>query len=247
MPDGGLLIYIALCFLIAGSIKGAVGMGLPTASIALMTLAIDPRRAIAILLIPMAVTNAWQVYRMGEIGPAFRRYLPFILTLMTGVWLSVTLSAGAPDRLLFALLGLALLMFVGVSASRVTLSIPDRHDRTAQIGTGSIAGLIGGVTSVWAPPMAIYLAARHVTKDEFVRASGLLIFLGSLPLIAGYVRQGILTAEATLLSTAMLIPAMAGFALGEAARHHLSETGFRKLLLVVFAIMGLNLLRKAAF
>ena len=245
MPDGGLLFYISLCFLIAGSIKGAVGMGLPTASIALMTLAIDPRRAIAILLIPMAVTNAWQVWRMGQIGPAFRRYLPFSIALMSGVWLSVTLSADAPDHLLFGLLGLALLMFVAVSTSKFAPDIPDKHDTAAQIGTGSVAGLIGGVTSVWAPPMAIYLAARKVTKDEFVRASGLLIFLGSLPLIAGYARQGILTAEATLLSAAMLLPAMVGFALGEAARNHLSETGFRKLLLIFFTLMGLNLLRKA--
>ena len=247
LADAPIFLYLCFCFLAAGTIKGAVGMGLPTTSIALMTLTFDPRRAIALLLIPMLVTNAWQVYRMGDISGAFRRYLPFILTLVIGVWLSVTLSVNAPDRLLFGLLGVALLFFVLVTATKLAIAIPDQHDRPAQIGFGAVAGMIGGVTSVWAPPMAIYLASRRVAKDEFVRASGLLIFLGGLPLIAGYFRNGIMTRETATLSAIMLLPAMAGFALGERARRHMSEDVFRKLLLVVFFFMGLNLLRRAMF
>jgi uncharacterized membrane protein YfcA len=110
---------------------------------------------------------------------------------------------------------------------------------------GILAGLMGGLTSVWAPPMAVYLAARHVPKTEFVRASGLLIFLGSLPLAAGYIHQGYLTGELTLISLALLVPAFAGFALGEALRQRMSEQTFRQALLVVFLLMGLNLIRRA--
>ena len=247
MADVPLFLYLCFCFLAAGSIKGAFGIGLPTASIALMTLAIDPRRAIAILLIPMIVTNAWQVYRMGQISAAFRRYLPFIIPLTAGVWLSVTLSASAPDRLLFGLLGLVLIIFVAVNGSGWAPRVSDRHDRAAQLSFGSMAGLMGGVTSVWAPPMAIYLATRNASKDEFVRASGLLILLGSLPLMAGYLRQGALNVETATLSVLMLVPALLGFTAGERARAHMSETGFRKVLLLVFLIMGLNLLRRAWF
>lgn len=245
MADPLLLAYLCLCFLAAGAIKGAVGMGLPTASIALLTLVLDPRQAIATLLIPMLVTNAWQVWRMGQIRAASRRYLPFALAMGTGVWITVAYSATAPDRLLFATLALALLIFVATNANRWAPSIPDRADRPAQIGFGAIAGIMGGLTAVWAPPMAIYLGSRQVSKDEFVRACGLLIFLGSLPLIAGYLSNGLMTSKDLILSSAMLIPAMAGFALGESARARLSELSFKKLLLIVFTIMALNLLRKA--
>lgn len=245
VSDGLLLAYIAVCFVLAGGVKGAAGIGLPTAAIVLMTLATTPRHAIALLLIPMLVTNAWQVYRMGHIGRTMRRYMVFTLALVVGVWLSVALSADAPDRLLFALLGVMVLAFVIASITRWAPNIPDRLDTSAQLGFGSIAGLVGGLTAVWAAPIVIYLSARNTAKDEFVRASGLLIFMGSVPLMAGYLREGLLDRDTAMISAAMLVPAMIGFALGERARAHLSEQGFRKMILVIFAIMGLNLLRKA--
>lgn len=247
MADPVQLAFFALIFLTAGTVKGAAGMGLPTTAISLMTLTVDPRTAIALVLVPMMVSNAWQVHRSGQVLRAFRTYLPLSLALMIGVAITVTIARNAPDRALLATLGGVLLIFVAVNATRWAPAIPAAHDRPVQIATGSIAGIMGGITSVWAPPMAVYLAARGVGKDEFVRASGLLIFLGSIPLAHGYARQGFLTAELAVTSLALLVPTFAGFTLGEAIRGRLSERGFRRVLLVLFALMGANLIRRALF
>jgi hypothetical protein len=241
------LAFIAASFFLAGAVKGAVGMGLPTMSLGLMTLMLEPRMAITLVLIPMMTTNAWQVFRAREIPRALRHYAPFALSMMICVGLSVWLTYGAPERLLMGIMGVAILVFVGVNASKWAPHIPDHRDRGAQIIAGAFAGIMGGITSVWAPSMAIYLAARGTKKDEFVRATGLLILLGSLPLAVGYIRQGYLTPQLALIGTALLIPAMLGFTLGEHARKRLSEQAFRRALLVAFAVMGLNLLRRAVF
>ena len=245
--DPSQIALATIAFLAAGAIKGAAGMGLPTTAVSLLALALDPRTAIALLLIPMIASNAWQVWRSGEILRACRTYLPFALTLVTGVAITVTLAENASDRMLLATLGVAVLIFVAVNASRWAPSIPASFDAPAQTITGLIAGVLGGLTSVWAPPMAVYLAARQVGKHEFVRACGLLIFLGSLPLAFGYLRQGFLTPGLFWLSVLLLAPTFAGFAIGERFRHRLSEDGFRRFLLVVFALMGLNLIRRAMF
>ena len=246
MTDLATLLPVAgLALLMAGAVKGAVGIGLPTTAVGLMTLVLDPRSAIALILIPMLVSNAWQVYRSGEILGAARRYLPFAATLIVGVWVTVALSAEAPDRVLFGVLGAAILVFVLVNATGFAPHLSDRWDRAGQISFGVLAGLMGGLTSVWAPPMAVYLAARQVPKDEFVRASGLLIFLGSLPLAVGYVREGFVTWPLFVVSLLLLVPTFAGFAAGEAVRGRLSEIWFRRVLLAVFFLMGLNLLRRA--
>lgn len=242
-----LLIISTAALLIAGTVKGAIGIGLPTTSIGLMTLAIDPRTAIALVLVPMIVSNAWQVYRSGEIRAAFLRYLPFSIALMAGVWVTVRLTSDAPDRVLFAVLGVAILIFVAVNVTRFAPGIPDKADRPAQVGFGLIAGVMGGLTSVWAPPAAVYLAARQTQKDEFVRASGLLIFLGSLPLALGYLREGFVSTPLLLVSVGLLVPTILGFTLGEKLRRRLSEEGFRRILLGLFFLMGLNLLRRAIF
>lgn len=243
-------LYISLAFLaflIAGMIKGAVGMGLPTAAVSLMTLAFDPRTAIALLLVPMVTSNAWQVWRSGETLRACRTYLPFALTLMAGVAVTVALARNASDSALLGTIGAVLLIFVAANTSRWAPSIPASLDKPAQSVIGMVAGVLGGLTSVWAPPIAVYLAARRVDKQEFVRASGLLILLGSFPLALGYLRQGFLTPGLFWLSILLLVPTFAGFAIGERYRHSLSEHGFRRFLLVIFALMGLNLIRRAVF
>ncbi len=247
MLDPAYIALVSLAFLLAGTVKGAAGMGLPTTAVSLMTLALDPRTAIALLIVPMIAANAWQVWRCGEILRACRTYLPFALTLMAGVAITVMLAKNASESILLATLGAALLIFVAVNASRWAPSIPASFDIPVQFFTGAVAGTLGGLTSVWAPPMAVYLAARGVGKLEFVRSSGLLIFLGSLPLAFGYLRQGFLTPGLFWISVLLLVPTFAGFAVGERVRNRLSEDGFRWFLLVVFALMGLNLIRRAMF
>ncbi|MDJ0630012.1 MAG: sulfite exporter TauE/SafE family protein [Rhodobacter sp.] len=239
------LILICLVFTAAGFVKGIAGVGLPATALGLMAFFEEPRVAIALVLFPMLLTNAWQVYRSGDVVGASRRYAPFAAALVVGVIVTVVLTANAPDRLLLAMLGVAVLIYVLAEWSNKVPPIGPRHDRAAQIATGGIAGFLGGLTAVWAPPMAVYLAARRVGKDEFVRASGLLIFLGSVPLAFGYLMLGHANLSLVAVSVFLLLPSLAGFSLGESIRHRLSEHNFRKFLLWVFVLLGLNLIRRA--
>ncbi len=241
------LAYVAMAMLLAGTIKGAVGLGLPTTALGLMTQVIDPRSAIALVLIPMLTANAWQVYRQGQFLAALRRYAPFSIALAIGVLVTLILTRDAPDRLLFATLGGAILAFVALSVTGWAPYLPDRWDRTGQIAFGTFGGILGGLTSVWAPAMAVYLAARQTPKAEFVRATGLLICCGSIPLALGYIGQGFVTAQSAAISLTLLVPTFAGFAVGERLRNRLSEVAFRRWLLVVFFLMGANLIRRAVF
>ena len=241
------LFFVAFAMLLAGTIKGAVGLGLPTTALGLMTQAIDPRTAIALVLIPMLTANAWQVYRQGETLRALRTYAPFSIALAIGVFVTLILTRDAPDRFLFAALGTTILGYVALSLTGWSPSLPDRWDRPAQVAFGTFGGILGGLTSVWAPAMALYLAARRTPKAEFVRATGLLICCGSIPLAIGYVSQGFVTIETAAVSVGLLAPTFAGFAIGERLRNRLSEVAFRRWLLAVFLLMGLNLIRRAVF
>ncbi|HEX5866243.1 MAG TPA: sulfite exporter TauE/SafE family protein, partial [Beijerinckiaceae bacterium] len=62
MPDIALLIVTtAAAFLLAGFVKGVVGLGLPTVAIALLGLVMTPAEAAALLVLPTFVTNVWQL------------------------------------------------------------------------------------------------------------------------------------------------------------------------------------------
>lgn len=245
MDDPATLIAIALIYVVAGTVKGTVGVGLPTTAIGLSTLVLDPRAAIAAVLFPMLFSNGWQVWRTGHTIRTVRRYGWFMVILMLGVGVTVLLSASASDRLMFGFLGTTIVIFVVVNVCLTIPPLPANWDRPAQISMGIVAGIMGGLTAVWAPPMVIYLAAKRIDKDEFVRATGVLILMGSLPLTLGYAQNGDLTAEIAVISALLILPTLLGFSIGERLRARMSQHRFRSVLMGVFFVLGLNLLRRA--
>ena len=60
MDSALILAATAGAFLLAGFVKGVIGLGLPTVSIGLLGLLMTPAQAAAILVVPSLVTNVWQ-------------------------------------------------------------------------------------------------------------------------------------------------------------------------------------------
>jgi uncharacterized membrane protein YfcA len=68
------IVIIAVAFLVAGTIKGAMGAGLPTTSIAIMGAALGLREAVPLLVVPAIASNLWLVVQGGRAGHLFRRF-----------------------------------------------------------------------------------------------------------------------------------------------------------------------------
>lgn len=240
-----ILLIGAAAFLVSGAIKGVTGIGLPTAAIAFMTLFLDPRTAIALVLFPMTGSNMRQMILGGEFKRTVRRYGLFAVILFFGVFATTYGTQNTSDRALLAILGVVVLIFVFVSWKKMIPPLPEKHDRAAQVGFGLVSGIIGGMTAAWGPPMAMYLATKQVDKDEFIRATGFLISVGSVPLVLSYAQIGFLTGPLAGLSLSMLIPTFLGMKAGEILRRRLSVETFRHIMLIVFVFLGLNLIRRA--
>ena len=54
------LALITFTFLLAGFVKGVIGLGLPTVAVGLLGLVMPPAEAAALLVVPSMVTNLWQ-------------------------------------------------------------------------------------------------------------------------------------------------------------------------------------------
>ena len=244
--DIATVIWIALAaFLVSGTIKGVAGIGLPTAAIAFMTLFLDPRTAIALVLFPMLGSNFWQMIRGGEFRRTAKRYWIFAAILFAGVSGTSFATQGTSDRALLAILGVVVLIFVAISWKKMLPPLADKYDKAAQVCFALLAGVIGGMTAAWGPPMAIYLHARGVDKDEFIRATGFLITVGTLPLVVTYAQIGFLSGQLAAISFAMLVPTLIGFTAGETLRRRMSVEAFRNAILILFLVLGLNLIRRA--
>lgn len=224
-----------------------MGLGLPTASVGIMTQFIDPVLAIVLVVFPAMVANAWQLWQAGDVLRACRDYRIIALSLMLAIWLTTFITAEVGKDTLLLIVGIAVVIFALTSLLVSPPRLPDRFDKPAQLVAGVSSGILGGLTSIWSPPMVTYLLSRRLDKDEFVRVTGLLIFAGTLPLAAGFWRAGFFTETSVLVSMAMVVPSLIGFQLGAMIRKRIDAGKFQTVFLIVFLLMGLNIVRRAVW
>ena len=234
-------------FLFAGTIKGVVGIGLPVTAIGILSQIADPRLAVVLAIFPIFAANIWQVFRAGNVLGALRRYWVFALLLSTVLLPTSLLAPKVPIDALVIILGVMIVLFALQGLFIKPPPLPDRFDRMAQVAGGILSGIAGGLTAIWAPPMVMYLLSRRIDKEEFVRATGVLFLCGGVPLLVGYLNNGLIDFDSGKLSALLIIPTLAGFTLGEFVRRRLDGERFRTVVLVIFLLMGLNLLRRGIF
>ena len=102
----GTALTIAASFLLAGLVKGVIGLGLPTVSMGLLALVATPAQAAALLVVPSLVTNVWQMAAGPGLVPLLRRLGPMMLAILAGTWIAtlwVSLSQTATTGLGLAL------------------------------------------------------------------------------------------------------------------------------------------------
>ena len=231
-------------YVLAGTIKGIAGIGLPTVAISLLSQFFDPRLAISLALVPIIATNAWQVYRAGRFLETLRRFAPFLVCLVLFVYVSAQFAHGISVRALVLFMGSMVILFTLVNLLFKPPALPDEWDTPAQVVTGTAAGFMGGITAIWSPPVMVFLLARRTPKDAFVRASGVIIAVGGVPLIISYWQAGLFGGETAIVSCLMVMPAVVGFFVGERLRSRLDAKRFHTVVLIIFLFLGLNLIRR---
>ena len=105
------LIIVATVFALAGIVKGALGIGLPTISMGLLATVMPPLQAAAILLLPSFVTNVWQMVAGPSLATVLRRLWPMMLAVCVGTWAGLGMMTGATARFGTTFLGVALVVY----------------------------------------------------------------------------------------------------------------------------------------
>tara|TARA_Y100000590_G_scaffold465805_1_gene639161 strand:+ start:171 stop:935 length:765 start_codon:yes stop_codon:yes gene_type:complete len=234
------LVFLIATFLVAGIIKGFLGMGLPTTVMALLTLVMEPTAAIPLLTIPIFVTNFAQYIRSPNPLRVASNYKYFSLSIMISILITSMFIASYPQSLLTMTIGFAMVIFSLQTMFGIKIPVGSSYKWHVPLGLSS--GILGGLSSIWAPPIAMYLISKNYSKDEFVSITGFLFLSGSLPLALGLFISGILNIETALQSLIGLIITLIGFRIGELMRKRVPQDTFRKILLVAFLVMGSRLI-----
>ncbi|MEM8645296.1 MAG: sulfite exporter TauE/SafE family protein [Pseudomonadota bacterium] len=238
MEDGALFAAIIATFLLAGTVKGVIGLGLPTVSLGLLTVAADLPTAMALLLIPSFVTNLWQAVVGGKLRELLSRTWPFLLLATLTVWLGAWALTQVDLAYLSALLGLLLVAYAVISLAGLRLTVTPGQEVWAGPLTGAVNGVLTGMTGSFVVPGVMYLQAIGLPRDMLIQAMGVLFTLSTLALAYALQSNQLLTAEKGLLSLAGLVPALVGMVVGQKIRAHLPESTFRRIFFSALLLLG---------
>ena len=232
---------VVFAYLLAGFVKGVIGMGLPTVAIGVLAAVTTPAQAAAILVAPSIVTNVWQMLAGPYLAALVRRLGPMIAGVIFGAWLGAGLLTGGNARQAALALGLALIAYAAVGLSKLHFTIP----RRAEIWLGPLVGVLTGVvlsaTGVFVIPALPYLQAIGLEKDELVQALGLHFTTSACVLAVVLWSGGAFASQMLTLSLFAILPALIGMYAGQWLRQRVSVATFRLCLFVGLLLLGLHL------
>ncbi len=245
MFDLTTVVLVIGTFLIAGAVKGVIGLGLPTVSLAALTVALDLQSAMALLLVPSFVTNLWQSMVGGNAKVILYRLWPFLVMATVTVWIGVVALTRLTPSLLTALLGTLLVTYSVVNLSGIRLTIPTRYEAWAGPLIGAANGVLTGMTGSFVVPGVMYLQAIGLSRDVLIQAMGMLFTASTLALASALQQANFLTVDHGVLSAAAVLPAIVGMIAGQNVRKCLSEQRFRTVFFIALLVLGTYIIGNA--
>ena len=238
MFEHSTVIVILGTFLFAGMVKGIIGLGLPTISLALLTIATSLPTSMALLLVPSLVTNIWQAAVGGKFREILIRLWPLFLTAAFTVWFGVLVLSNVELTLLSALLGMLFMIYAVINLSGYRFNLNIRHEWWVGFLAGSVNGILTGMTGSFVVPGVFYLQSIGLRRDMLIQSMGILFTVSTLALMFSLHGNEFLNLELGIWSSVSVVPAMFGMVIGQRIRKGLSEKTFRKLFFLIILAIG---------
>jgi uncharacterized membrane protein YfcA len=236
---------VAATFLLAGMVKGVIGMGLPTVAMGVLAIVMPPVQAAALLVVPSLVTNVWQLVA----GPSFVALLKRLATMMVavcvGTFAGIGLLTGSAGAIASAALGAVLAVYgvIGLISARFVVS--PRSERWLSPTVGLITGVLTGATGVFVIPAVPYFNSLGLEKEDLIQTLGLSFTVSTLALAVGLIATGQFKAGVATNSMLAVLPALGGMFLGQHVRNRLKAEVFRRWFFIGLLILGTYMVVRA--
>lgn len=238
----GAFAVILLVVAFASAVKSALGFGFPLISVPIAANLVGARNAVLLIAIPVIVTNFAILLRGGGTLADLRRFSSLLLGVFAGTIAGAQLLGRLDPRWLALAVGGTALVFALMSLLNLVPTISPRAQTYAGPTVGVVSGVMGGTTGIFAPLIAAYIQSLQVEKRIFVYWLTASFLLGGITQALSYYRLGLYSTPLLIYAGLTCIPALIGVQLGFWVQDRMSADAFRKGVLLLVLISGLNLL-----
>lgn len=235
-----------LAVLLAGVSKGGFETAGGIAAAPLLSLVIDPRLAVGLMLPLLMLMD------VASLRAYWRKWRwPEARTLMAGAIVGVgagwAVFGAVSSDMVRLMIGTLALCFVVYAVARKFGWLGAGAPRPVEAGLfwGALAGFTSFVGHAGGPPAAVYLLGRRLDKTTFQATSVVTFWWINLIKFPPYLALGMFTGE-TLKATLLLAPiGVAGVFLGAWAHKRVSEAWFFGLAYTLLFVTGIKLVSDA--
>ena len=242
------IIAAVVCSLIvAGLLKGIIGIGMPVVALPLLSLFIDVKSAAMLLSMPLIFSNLPQAFEGGKTGRCLMQLMPVLLGMIPGLFFGVRVLLALDASVAKMIAGLALMAVGGVTLLAPKLQLRPRLVLPAGITFGFFGGVLGGIAAMAGPLVFIFLLAKGLRGQAFTKEASLYLVVSSGLLAILLTASQEFSWFDVAVSAAAMLPVALGMYFGQHLRDKIAPEVFRKLVLIAVIAAGAELLRHGFF
>ncbi len=237
------LVLIFFAVFLGGIVKGSVGIGMSMFSVPIIAFILPPTKAMMLLCFPVIFTNFLQMDIKKGVGSF--RFLPMFLALFLGLLIGGKLILNLSLNFISISIASVIIIFTSLNFFGINLkNIKKANEKILSVIIGFLSGILGGLTTFYAPPIITFLISINLDKEFFIRTTATMYFFASIPLYSSMVYHGLGNYYDLTISLILVIPAIVGQFFGSKVRKKMSNEIFQKLVLIILIIIGFTLLIK---
>lgn len=229
-----LILFVGLA--VAGLAKGLAGMGLPLIATPILAGVFGPRLAVAIVTIPILVSNSLLLIQGFRKRELLRGIVPLFVASIIGTAIGTLLLASLDQRT-FAIL-ITLIVVVFLARGERLLGDDPAALRARILGplVCFVGGVLQGTTSIASPIVGSYFNSRRLSAADFVFTLAAIFEVNAIVQVIGYSAQGLFTPEVVALGLLGLVPTLLALAVGIALRGRLDPRRFRQFIVALIVV-----------
>jgi uncharacterized membrane protein YfcA len=152
----GLIALLVVSLVIAGFVKGAIGVGMPVVAFPLLSMLVDVQTAVMLLSMPLVLSNIPQALEDGLVGRTLWSLAPVLVGMVPGVWIGVTVLTNVDPAAAKAAAGVSVILVAALNFLAPNFQIRQRMIGPVGLGAGFCGGLLGGIAALSGPLVFIF-------------------------------------------------------------------------------------------
>jgi uncharacterized membrane protein YfcA len=245
--QAGIIAAIVCSLIVAGFLKGIIGVGMPVIALPLLSLVVDVKSAAMLLSMPLILSNLPQALEGGKTGRCLIQLTPVILGMIPGLFLGVRVLLAIDATVAKIIAGLVLMGIGGITLLAPRLQLQSRLVLPTGVTFGFLGGILGGIAAMPGPLVFIFLLAKGSRGKVFTKEASLYLVAsaGLLAILLTASRQ--FSWLDVSVSTAAMLPVVLGMFAGQHMRDKIAPETFKKLVLIAVIAAGAELVRHGFF